>query len=82
MAESLIGRVSNYLDKISVAVIALSAPLKLGDEITIRRGEKELRQVVESLQIDRESLQSAKKGDVVAILVDEPVTRGAQVFKN
>lgn len=82
MADKSIGRVTNYLDKISVAVIALSAPLKLGDEITIRRGTKELVQTVESLQIDQESLKAAKKGDVVAILVDEPVIRGAHVFKN
>ena len=36
MAEKELGTVSNYFSKIGVAVIDLTAPLELGDEIRVR----------------------------------------------
>jgi len=35
MEKKQIGKITHYFDKISVAVIELKAPLKVGDTITI-----------------------------------------------
>jgi translation initiation factor IF-2 len=82
MAEKQIGKVTRYFDQIHVAVIELTAPIKLGDELIFRRGEDELAQTVESIQIDKQSLPKAAKGDSVGIEVHEPVKIGAKVFKD
>ena len=38
MAEKQIGEVTNYFKNVNAAVIKLSAPLKIGDKIKIKRG--------------------------------------------
>jgi len=76
-----VGRVKNYLDQVSVAVIELYAPIKVGDTLLFKRGERSHTETVESIQIEKESLQSAKKGDVIGLLVTEPVIRDMEVFK-
>lgn len=82
MAEKKIGRVTHFYDKIGVAIIDLSAPLKMGDKVTFKRGGEDVgEQVVESMQIEKEAIKTAKKGDVVGMHVDTPVKEGAEVFK-
>ncbi|KKL79503.1 hypothetical protein LCGC14_2014180 [marine sediment metagenome] len=77
-----IGKVTHYFDKISVAVIELSGVLKAGDTISFQRGGEELfQQEINSMQIDHEAVKKAKKGDDVAIKVDEKVREGVEVFK-
>ncbi len=72
-----IGKVSHYFDKIGVAALTLSGPLKMGD--TVKIGE--LTQVVDSMQIDMVPVEKAKKGDDVAIKVDQKVKEGDGVEK-
>lgn len=81
MAEKLIGKVSHYFDKINVAVVKLTAAVALGDELIFRKGEEEVMQTLESIQIDNESLQKAKAGDVVGVEVHTPVKPGTEVYK-
>ncbi len=77
-----IGKVTHYFDKISVAVIELSGILKAGDMISFQRGGEEIfQQEISSMQIDHEAVKKAKKGDDVAIKVDEKVREGVEVFK-
>lgn len=82
MASSKVGKVSHYYDRIGVAVVELSAGLKVGDKIKFVRGGEDLfEQEVESIQIDHEKLKSAKKGQGVGMKTDEPVKAGAEVYK-
>lgn len=81
MAEKQIGEVSNYFKNVMAAAIKLSAPLKVGDKIALRGGEKNVELTVESMQVDRSPVQSAKKGDEVGILVPEDVHKGYKIFK-
>ena len=60
-----IGKVTNYYSKINVAVVELSAPIKKGDEIAIEGTTTELIQAVESMQIDRQDIDSAKAGQAI-----------------
>jgi len=81
MAEKQIGEVTNYFKHVKAAAIKLTAPLKVGDKIAIRGGDKNIEMPVESIQINRVAVNSAKKGDEVGILVPEDVHKGYKVFK-
>jgi putative protease len=72
-----IGKVIHYFDKIGVAVVSLTQSLAVGDTVTIG----ELTQVVSSMQLDHEPLEKAKKGDEVAIKVDNATKEGTEVEK-
>ncbi len=78
----LIGIVSHYFDKISVAAIKLSAPLKVGDKIAFRDhlNNDLFEQEVASLQINRESINKAQKGDEVGLKVDGKIHDGNKVY--
>ena len=77
-----VGKVTHYFDKIGVAVLALDNTLKVGDRIAFKKGEEELfEQEVESMQIDHKPVNKAKKGDDIAVKIDEKVKEGILVFK-
>lgn len=81
MAEKEIGEVTNYFKQVKAAAIKLTAPLKIGDKIKIKGGEREFEMTVDSMQIDREEIVEAKKGDEIGVLVPEDVHKGYKVFK-
>lgn len=81
MAEKQIGVVSNYFDHCDVASVKLEAGLKVGDKIKIVGGEVELEQPVKSMQIQREDVKAAKKGDEIGIKVKKKVRKGYKVYK-
>ena len=76
-----IGNVSNYFDHVGVAAVKLEKGLKVGDKLKFVGGETDFEQPVESMQIQREPVKSAKKGDEVGIKVKEKVRKGYKVFK-
>ena len=81
MVETLVGKVKHFFDKISVAVIELSAPIKVGDKLKFKHGEYEFEQVLVSMQIDHAEITSAKKGQAIGMKTAQPVHEGAEVFK-
>ncbi|OGM91264.1 hypothetical protein A2755_02600 [Candidatus Wolfebacteria bacterium RIFCSPHIGHO2_01_FULL_48_22] len=76
-----IGKVIHYFDKAMVAVVKLSAPLSVGDEVKFVHGESEFTQQVESMEIDHEKIKKGKKGDEVAIKVNKASHENAKVHK-
>ena len=76
-----LGKVAHYFDKAMVAVIKLDGGLKVGDEIKFVKGGEEFTQTVESMQIEHESIKSAKKGQEAAIKVNQPAKEGTLVYK-
>lgn len=80
MTGKKIGKVVHYYDKIGVAIIDLNDGLKLGDTVTFKKGDEEKTETVESIQIERATVESAKKGDVVGIKVHEPLKEGTEVY--
>lgn len=80
--EKLLGKVSHFFNKISVAVIDLTEEgLKVGDKIHLKGGERDFEQTVGSMQVEHQDIQEAKKGDSVGLKVDEPVREGYEVYK-
>lgn len=80
MVGKKIGKVVHYYDKIGVAIVDLNDNLKLGDTVTFKKGDDEKTETVESIQIERAAVESAKKGDVVGIKVNEPLKEGTEVY--
>ena len=82
MANLKVGKVTHYYDKIGVAVVDLDASISAGDKIKFSRGGEDLfEQTIESIQVEHEKKDSAKKGDVIGLKTDEVVKEGAEVYK-
>ncbi|MBI2475651.1 MAG: hypothetical protein HYV67_00190 [Candidatus Taylorbacteria bacterium] len=79
--EKEIGKVTHWYDKIGVAVVKLSAALKVGDKIKVKRGEEEFEDLVSSMQLDHAPVQGGKKGQEVAVKLSRPAKDGALVCK-
>ncbi len=82
MAGMKVGRVTHYYDKLGVAVVELDADLAVGDTIKFVRGGEDLfEQKVDSIQIEHEKRESAKKGEAVGLRTEKVVKDGAEVYK-
>lgn len=80
--KDLIGKVIHFYDKISVAVIKLSKPLKVGDGVKFVHGEDSFEQAIESMQLEHEQVDLGKKDQEIAVKVERKVKSGTLVYKN
>ncbi|MFY9397451.1 MAG: translation elongation factor-like protein [Desulfomonilia bacterium] len=82
MAEEkkLIGKVTHYFSKISVAGISLDGTLKVGDIISIEGATTKFQETIDSMQIDQKTVTEAGKGDLIGIKVKDRVRVGDNVY--
>lgn len=78
--EILIGRVTHFYNRLSVAVVALTGDLKVNDILHFYGHSTDFLQKAWSMEIDHSQVQSVGIGQEVAIKVAEPVRRGDRVF--
>ncbi|OHB84735.1 MAG: hypothetical protein A2V98_23505, partial [Planctomycetes bacterium RBG_16_64_12] len=72
MAEEEIGRITHYFGHIQVAAIEItSGTLRVGDKIRIKGHTSDFTQTVDSMQIEKESVEEAGVGEAVGIKVVE-----------
>ncbi len=82
MAEDVeIGQVIHYFGKINVAAIQLTGDLKVGDTIRIKGHTTDFTQHVDSMEIDRKTVDKAGAGDDIGIVVTEHARPGDTVFR-
>jgi len=85
MAEEqgkLIGEVAHYFSNIGVAVIKLKGFLSVGEIIRIVGGEStDFEQRVDSMEVEHQKIDKAKKGDEIGLKVKEKVREGYKVYK-
>jgi putative protease len=80
--EEKVGTVTDYYAKIGVAAILLSdGDLRVGDPIRIRGHTTDVRQVVESLEIEHRAVEHAERGQEVAVKVRDRVRRHDEVLR-
>jgi putative protease len=79
--KKLVGKIAHYYSKLGVAVVDLEDELSVGDEISIEGASTNVRQKVESMQIEHETIETAKKGDSVGMKVVDKVRENDQVYK-
>jgi len=81
VAQTKVGSITHYYDRIGVAVMEVLAPVKVGDRIKIKGHEREFEQKVASMQIEHENVEKAKKGDNIGLKIEQPVKKGDEVYK-
>jgi translation elongation factor EF-1alpha len=80
--EELIGKITHYFDKIQVGIIEIEkGKLVAGDTIHVKGTTTDFEQVVESIQIEHEQVEKAKKGDAIGLKVKDKVREGDEVYK-
>jgi translation elongation factor EF-1alpha len=78
--KKLIGKVTHYFSKISVAGIQLSGTLKVGNKISIEGATTNFEESIDSMQIDNKAVIEAKSGDMIGIKVKDKTREGDNVF--
>ena len=81
MEKKEIGKISHYFGGPKVAAIVLTGSLKVGDRVAIQGHTTDFETVVESMQVEHDSIQEAKKGDNVGIKVPERAREHDTVYK-
>jgi putative protease len=82
MVEEKIGIVEHFFTNVSVAAIKITnGDLKIGDTIHIVGTITDLKQKINSMQIDRVPVKSVKTGDDVGIKVNDKVREHDVVYK-
>lgn len=76
-----IGKITHFFPKIGVAVLHLTAPLKVGDKIEISGKSEPFEMIVDSMQVEHKNIPAAKPGDDVGMKTVKPVKDGDSVFK-
>jgi hypothetical protein len=76
-----IGKVTHYYDRIGVAVLQLSGELKVGDKILILGRTTDFTQIVDSMEINHQKVQSVGAGAEVALKVAEPAHENDVVYR-
>jgi putative protease len=80
--EEEIGKITHYFSKINVGVLELDkGELSVGDTIHIKGHTTDFFQKVESMQVEHQSVDTAKPGEPVGIKVEGPVRQNDLIFK-
>jgi hypothetical protein len=76
-----IGHITHFFPKISVAVVELTLPLAVGDNILVKGPTTDFQQTVDSMQIDRKAIQRAEGGQSIGLKVAQSVRETDVVYK-
>ena len=80
--KKLVGKITHWFGKISVAVVELEGELRSGDEISIEGPNTgEVRMRVKSMQIEHAPVERAGKGQSVGLKVDGKIHERDAVYK-
>lgn len=79
--ETAIGTITHYFGHLSVAAVALTDRLKVGDQIHVKGHTTDLVQQVDSLQIEHTAVEQAGPGDDVALKVNDHVRIGDHIYR-
>lgn len=75
------GHCDGFYDKIDVAVIKLTSPIRIGDVIIFEKNEGLFEQEIVSMQIDRQDVTIAHAGDDIGLKVRIEPKVGTSVYK-
>ena len=82
VAGQEVGVVVGYFSHVGAAVIEVTqGKLKLGDTIWIKGHTTDLKQTVDSMQIERQAITEASPGKQVGLKVKDRVRRNDRVYK-
>jgi putative protease len=76
-----VGKITHYYTHIGVGVVKLSDTLKAGDKIRIKGATTDFEQTVDSMQIEKDKIEEAKKGQSIGLKVKDHVRQHDVVYK-
>jgi len=77
-----VGNIGKYYDKLGIGIVELDGNIAVGDKIKFVLDANELfEQSVDSIQIGHQKTSAAKRGDVIALKINEEVKTGTEIFK-
>ena len=79
--EIFLGEVEDYYSQVRALSTTLKEDLSVGDRIVVRGISSLFMQEVESIQENRKSVRSAKKGKQVGIKTEDRCRTGDKIFK-
>lgn len=79
-ADKKIGAVIHFYDKILVAIVKLTAPLKSGATLKFKHGDNEFTQTIDSMEMDHKQITTAKKGNEIGVKVKQLVKEKTEVY--
>jgi GTPase len=81
MTEKKIGNVTHYYNDLRVATVKITdGELHLGDTIHIEGHTSDFMQKIGSMELEHQSIDVAKPGDIVGIVTDEYVREHDTVY--
>jgi putative protease len=78
--EKMVGEITHVFDRIGVAIVYLEHDLKIDDNVHIVGKNADFVQTISSMQVDRQDIDSAKKGATIGIKVEGPASEGDKIF--
>lgn len=66
-----VGRVEGFFAKPSVAIVELTAPLKVGELVYLKGHTTDFQQTIESIQVDHQPVQEAQAGQSIGLKVNQ-----------
>jgi putative protease len=81
MEKKPVGKVTHFFTHIGVAVIEVSDTLNIGDTISFEGASTNFQQKIDSMQIEKKQIESAKKGQVIGLKTMDKVREGDLVYK-
>lgn len=75
------GICEGYYEKIEVAIVRVTSPLRVGDSIIFEKQDGLFEQEVKSMQIDRRDITLATTGSEIGLKVLQKPTVGSPVYK-
>ncbi len=79
--NKMIGEVTHFYDKISVAVVRLEENLEMGTAVRFMGNTTDFEQVVDDMQFDHKEVEVGKKGQEVGIKVSQKVREGDRAMQ-
>ncbi|MBD3330658.1 hypothetical protein GF354_03970 [Candidatus Peregrinibacteria bacterium] len=75
------GHCDAYFEKIDVAVINVTSPIRQGDQILFETAKGLFEQPIDSMQRNRKNIRLARSGDEIGLKVGIPPKVGGTVYK-
>ena len=79
--KKVVGKVTNYLSRIKVAIVDTIDNINVNDEVEIRGPKTALVQKVTSIEINHKKVNSARANSRIGMKVDRPVNEKDLVYK-
>jgi len=76
-----VGEVFTYFSKAGVAGVKVTGDVNVGDEIWVKGHTTDFKQKVDSMQIDRNSIQKASPGQTIGLKVAGHVRHNDVVYR-